>query len=300
MVSYRYMNMGMQGLRSGTSTVNPDSVFADYLMSSDKMRMDMHMLMGMYGITDKLTAMVMLHYNVVSMDMAMFDAAVHNHPGMGAGTGATHTMNTAGLGDIKLHALYAVVKKPRYQVVVSAGINIPSGSIQNKGGGDEMMYANERLPYSMQLGSGTTDILPGINYLYQGTKFTFSTQVTSVIRTGYNSVGYNLGNEFSSNSWLAYQWFPFLSSSLRVEGIAADKIAGFDPTMYYYSEPSANPYNYGGSRLNGYMGVVFQPKKGILKSQRLGAEFGMPLYQNLNGIQMSYKQTINLSWAFIF
>ena len=64
MLSYRFMDMAMLGVLSGTKKMDELDVFNLYLMNSKKMRMDMHMLMGMYGLTDRLTAMVMLNYNV--------------------------------------------------------------------------------------------------------------------------------------------------------------------------------------------------------------------------------------------
>ncbi len=300
MISYRYMGMGMKGLMSGAVSVDKESVFVNYLMAPDDMRMDMHMLMGMYGITPRLTVMAMLNYNSNSMQMSMFDASVHNHPGMGSSPGATHSMKTSGLGDTRLHVLYSLVNRASHQVVASAGVNIPTGSIQKEGGGDEMMYANKRLPYSMQLGSGTKDVLPGITYLYQQEKITFSVQATAVIRMGRNAAGYTLGNESVFGSWVAYRWLSFLSTSLRVEASDVKRIKGYDESLYYFGEPSANPYNYGGTRVNAYTGIVFQPKSGILKSQRLSFEYGMPAYQDLNGIQMKQTQTINASWSMNF
>ena len=82
MVSYRYMNMGMNGLQSGVKSISENDVFTNYIMSPSSMKMDMHMLMGMYGITDRLTAMVMLNYTTSSMDMNMFSTDGHNHAGM--------------------------------------------------------------------------------------------------------------------------------------------------------------------------------------------------------------------------
>ncbi len=299
MISYRYMNMTMDGLLSGTEKMNADAVFVNYLMVPDKMRMDMHMLMAMYGLSNKVTVMAMFHYNVLAMDMLMFDSGGgHVHPGA---TGSmNHVMKTSGISDIKLHALFALLKKQRHQLLLSGGINIPSGSIQVKGSKDEMMFPNQRYPYSMQLGSGTWDLQPGINYLYQKGKLTFSTQLNSVIRVGYNTVGYKLGDEVSANSWMAYQWHRVFGTTLRAEAAATGRMDGYDKNLYYFSEPSANPFNYGGKRINCYMGAVLQFKKGILKKQRLGFEYGVPVYQYVNGIQMSQKQSLIAAWSIAF
>lgn len=302
MLAYKYMNMDMSGILKGTETVDKTEVFNNYLMSPDKMRMDMHMLMGMYGLTDRLTLMAMLNYNKTTMNMSMFTAGGHHHGGTTTTSDSTmgHFMETSGVGDVKLSALYGLVKQPNHQLVVSAGVSVPVGSIKIQGADDDAMYPSRSYPYSMQLGSGTFDVLPSVSYLYQKDKIAFNAQMSSVIRMGYNSVGYRLGNEVSLNTWFAYQWLPFLSSSVRVEGNIADRIGGKDPSLYIYNELSANGANYGGQKVYGAIGSVLQFKKGFLKKERLSVEYALPMYQNLNGTQMksSYYLTASMSTAF--
>jgi hypothetical protein len=301
MFAYKYMIMDMKDILSGTQVVDKSSVFVNYLMSPDNMRMDMHMLMGMYGLTDKLTIMVMLNKSTMTMNMTTFTKSGHIHVGSTVGdTSGSHYMRTSGIGDIKLNVLYALVKTPSQQVVINAGLSAPTGSIQWAGASDDAMYSNRRYAYSMQLGSGTYDFLPAISYLFQRNKLTFNAQIASVIRTGYNSIGYKLGNETTVNTWLAYQWQPFLSSSVRFEGNMADKISGNDPTLYVYNELAASPSNYGGQRLSCAIGSVFKPRQGIFKNNRLAIEYALPVYQSLNGTQMKMNHTLVASWSIGF
>ena len=62
MVSYRFMQMGMGAPIQGNSAFSELSVYTNYLAYTPNMQMDMHMVMGMVGITDRLTAMVMLNF----------------------------------------------------------------------------------------------------------------------------------------------------------------------------------------------------------------------------------------------
>ena len=303
MVSYRYMNMGMNGLQSGVKSISENDVFTNYIMSPSSMQMDMHMLMGMYGITDRLTAMVMLNYTTSSMDMNMFSTDGHNHAGMdgmSTSTMSNHTMKSSGLSDSKIQFLYGLKKHKNYQVLANLGCNIPNGSIEVKGASTDMMYPLNRLPYGMQLGSGTFDLLPGITYLYQKNDLTFSVQASSVVRLGYNKVGYKLGNEAGINAWIAYTWLDNLSSSLRVEGNVTNAIQGVDTAFYAYNEPAANRLSYGGQKVMSYIGSTYQFQKGILENNRLGIEFGLPMYQNLNGIQMKQGLSFFASWSYAF
>jgi hypothetical protein len=294
MISYKYMHMGMNGLINGSQNMDKNEVFANYLMAPEHMQMDMHMLMAMYGITHKLTLMGMLGYTKTSMEMAMFSSGGHHHAGADLGSGS-HVMETSGPADIKLYALYSPLNKSHHQLVLSAGMSFPVAGTTEKGEADDMMYPDKRLPYAMQPGSGTYDVLPCVNYLYQQGKITASAQLSATIRTGHNATGYRLGNETILNGWFAYQWLNFLSSSLRVEGVQSGEISGNDPTLYIYSEPSANPANYGGKRVNCYIGSVVKLKKGFLSNTGLGIEYGVPVYQYWNGTQMKLQQSLNVS-----
>jgi hypothetical protein len=199
------------------------------------------------------------------------------------------------LGDVKLYALYSPLNKRNHQVLVSAGISIPVASTTVKGKAEDMMYPGSNLPYGMQLGSGTYDVLPCINYVYQNGKITASAQVSAVLRTGTTASGYKLGNEATLNSWVAWQWLSTLSSSLRMEGSQTGRISGNDPSLYIYNEPSANPSNYGGQKVIGYIGSALHVPKRMLSNTTLGVEYGIPVYQYWNGSQMKLQQVLNAS-----
>jgi hypothetical protein len=301
MLSYRYMNMNMGSMMNGTSKVSDDQIYQNYLMSSPAMRMDMYMLMAMYGLTNRITLMGMFTYTSFSMKMSMLPGMqMPNMPGMNMSTASMDmNMKSAGVSDIKLNIMYGIINRPHHHLLAIAGVSVPLGSTEIKGNAGSM-YPEQRIPYNMQMGSGTWDLLPGINYLYQKNRLAFSSQITSVIRTGYNAVGYKLGNEVTVNNWLAFQWSKSFSSSVRLEESVSGFIKGQDASLYSGYEPAANPNNYGGRRISGFIGTNFYFRKGILKNNRIGAEYGIPFYQNLNGPQMSIKSSLYGSWSVMF
>ena len=63
MVGYRYMNMN-EGRSHGGSTTD----FGGFMVQPTSMRMQMHMVEAMYGVTNDFTLMVMLPYKRLSMD----------------------------------------------------------------------------------------------------------------------------------------------------------------------------------------------------------------------------------------
>ncbi|MCW3086506.1 MAG: hypothetical protein JWP12_3872 [Bacteroidetes bacterium] len=304
-ISYRYMSTNASGNAAGTASVDDNYIFNNYLMAPKNMRMDMHMIMAMYGITNKLSVMAMFNYNVMTMNMSILPGTMHMH--MDGGTmvmssddNTSMRSHSSGLGDTKLYAVYSLMSKKIHHVILSAGFNLPTGSIRVKGASDDMMYSGARMPYMMQMGSGSFDFMPGVTYLLKANKFSFSTQVTTVLRPFNNALNYHLGNEYSLNVWGAYQWFPWISTSLRMEGNSVGAISGQDVSLYQVIEPDANPACYGGENINGYLGLNFYLNKGFLKNNKLSVEYGMPLYQNFNGIQLVPKSTIYAGWLISF
>jgi hypothetical protein len=290
MFSYRYMNMQMSGLMQDSHRAGSTEILKNYEASPDNMRMRMHMLMVMYGISDRLTLMSMLEYRSYYMEMQMqMGKSVHRH-----------AMSSAGLGDTKLYALYALTKKEDHELLISGGLSFPTGSTALKGERTGLMYAGSRYPYSMQAGSGSLEVLPGLSFFRQLAQISWGTQVSSVLRTGYNSIGYKLGNEAALNAWAAWQWLAVLSNSLRLEARYTEKIKGKDPELSVNPEPSANPLNYGGQRVFLYAGAALTGKKGLLRNAHLKTEYGLSLYQHLNGVQMLTKNTFFLSLSIIF
>jgi len=301
MLSYRYMNMAMQGIQQGISAISANHVYVNYLTVPVEMRMHMHMFMGMYGVSNRLTLMAMLNYNSNLMHMQMFGGGANHAHDHGASSAAEHHMNSMGIGDIKLYGIYAIINQTKHKLMLNTGVSLPTGSITMQGDADGMAsYIDKNLPYMMQLGSGTFDVLPGLTYLYHRRTSTFGAQCNANIHLGYNSVGYSLGNELSVSTWYAYRWLSFLSSSIRADFTATESIYGSDATLYYFNEPAANPNNYGGKRASFYIGSAWQPSSGKLQNWQLAAEFGMPVYQYVNGIQSPSKYFINANLNFTF
>jgi hypothetical protein len=300
MASYRFMNVNMKDNLSGSNKISDDLIYQNYLMTPRKTSMDMHMLMLMYGLSNKISIMAMVNYNSMSMNMAMLPGTMMNMPGMNMDPNTTSTTTRSShFGDTKINVLYGILNSAHNHILLSAGVSLPTGSTHIKGD-RESMYPNSRVPYSMQTGSGTVDLSPSATYLFERNSFTWGTQATSVIRTSYNSIGYKMGNELAVNSWLAYQWSRWTSNSIRLEGTTAGAIQGRDATVASILEPAANPTNYGGQKINAYLGLNFYFRNGILNNNRLAVEYGVPLYQYVNGIQSGIGNTLYVGWQVKF
>jgi len=92
MVGYHYMFMQMEDYRDGTRGLSPEEVLSGYGYPTvhERMRMEMHMLEGMYAITDQITVMAMVPYKAMAMDHL-------------TAMGHRFTQHTDGLGDGPLY-----------------------------------------------------------------------------------------------------------------------------------------------------------------------------------------------------
>ena len=296
MFSYSYMNSVLKVNMEGTSKVNDNYIFEKYIMVPKSMRMDMHMFMAMYGLTGKLSLMLMLNYQVMHMSMNMLPDSMHMmNPNQMGGSSAEMQYDTHGFSDAKTYAVYQLFSDYNHSVILDLGVSIPVGSIVKTDYNNIMIYG-QRLPYMMQLGSGTFDFSPGIIYTYIKNNFFWSTSLTSVLHPFYNKAGYKLGNALILDTWAAYHWVHRLTSTLRFSASNTGYIKGNDTHIYESVEPASDPSNYGGKTVTGLVGLNYFFTDELLKNSKIALEFGLPLFQDLNGIQLATKHSIYLTW----
>ncbi|MCX7010236.1 MAG: nitrous oxide reductase accessory protein NosL [Kiritimatiellaeota bacterium] len=287
MVNYKYMHMKQDGLRAGTSNVGLDQVGFmrgkryEYMMIPTSMTMDMHMLMVMYGVTERFTVMGMANYQVMAMDMLM---------DMGPMRRITQepTMRTEGWGDTELRGVFKIDD----HFTASLGLSLPTGDIEQDG---KMMGMNFRAPYDMQLGSGSYDLKPALTYsdLSADALWNWGAQAMYTWHTADNKDDYRLGDTVKLNGWLQRAFGP-ASTWLRLAFNNTERISGRDPEiqkLLYHADPAmpkkwaptpdADPDNYGGQRLDGALGVSLR-----YRAWSIGVEGGVPLYQYVNGLQL--------------
>ncbi|MGM0421702.1 MAG: transporter [Pseudomonadota bacterium] len=293
MTAYRYSGMQMKDHRNGTRNISTDEVLDDFMVAPLKMNMDMHMFGAMYGATDKLTLMGMLPYVQKSM------TSVNR-------MGVKFKTKTEGLSDIKLNGLYtlfesetdAVTHRTRQKLLLRLGVSLPTGSITERD--DTPAGSNQKLPYPMQLGSGTVDPLMGLTYIHKRQDWSWGAQGNLVLRIGENDQGYRLGNEISATGWVARNLNRHTSLSVRLEGKSWGDIHGEDDDLNPMMAAGARTDLRGGERVDALVGLNLTAPQGQLTGHRLAAEFGMPVYQNFDGPQLEtdYRLTLGWQWAF--
>ena len=267
MVSYRYMFMSMDGNRDGTDNISTGSL--PYMMKPVSMDMQMHMVGAMYTPMEGLTVGLMLPYKQYDMDMLMGPALTRM------------SISSEGFGDLKVNGIYRLWNSTTQQLSFNLGLSLPTGSIDEKNG------AGNRMPYSMQLGSGSYALIPGITYAGLANGWGWGAQASATVQLDENKQDYRLGEKYTASVWGLRDVCRASALSLRFKGTRQENIHGADTGLIPGAamSPLADPNLRAGPRVDALAGIDFRPQE-MLKGLRLALEGGGPIYQHLDGPQL--------------
>ena len=307
MIGLRYTRSSYSGAnRAGTRTLSDAEVFAaGYSVRGSDMVMDMVMLDVMYAPNDKLTLMVMPHWmrhtmtmvgidpgNTGMGDMAMGGMPMgdmdRGHSGMAFGQTMTHA--TQGIGDTLVSASYRLAHQPRFKAHATLGLWSPTGKVDRKNSDGTFVH------YMMQSGSGTWDIEPSVTVSGQAGMVGWGVQASYRWRTeDANKSGFAFGDKAQATAWLSYLVDDGFSLTSRLTWEHEGRIEGHYDGPHKHHTPADIQANYGGDKVLAGLGAnVALPLAGPDRPQ-LGIEAGIPVYQNLNGIQLPEDWRLSVS-----
>ena len=296
MFTYRYMYMYMDKMRNGADNLSINNVLKDFMVTPKNMTTQMHMFSAMYGLNDTVTLMAMLPY--VTKEMEHQNRA-----------GVNFTTNSSGFGDAKVGALWRLYafETPSigsHRFHLNTGISLPTGDINPT---DNTPLGNDSLlPYPMRLGSGTVDLLPGLTYAGVRNDMTWGFQALGTVRLGHNQQGYREGNRYQLNTWGAYRWAQWISTSVRFNWQQWYNIKRKDGQlqttigpMNIPLVPTADPDRQAGKRLDimGGVNMLFPEFMGL--ENHLNVEAGVPVYQDLDGPQLRQAWSFWAGWQIV-
>jgi len=313
MLSYRYMRMAMEGSRIGTDPVSveeivttvPNRFFGQPMQPPTlrvvpiEMTMNMHMGGVMYAPADWLTLMGMGGVVTKDMDHVTFQG------GMGTTQLGGFTTEVRGVSDTQVSGLVRLFDRDAggvsHHAHLNAGFSIPTGSITRT---DDILTPmgarpSPRLPYPMQIGSGTFDLMPGLTYTGKTEALSWGGQFMATLRAGDNDEGYALGDVYAATAWGAFGPSPWWSVSGRAAFRAQGAIDGIDLSIAAPVQ-TADPDNQGGDRLDLGVGVNFAGQTGLLEGHRIALEVMYPVYQNLNGPPLETDLPFTVGWQRTF
>jgi len=294
MFTYKYMRMFMEGNRDGTNNLSKSDVLRDFFVTPTEMTTQSHMFSFMYGLNQTVTLTAMIPYVLKKMDHV-------------TRTGVKFTTRSSGFGDIRLGSLvrlyaFEAPSIGSHRFHFNAAVGLPTGDIKAT---HATPLGVTRLPYPMQLGSGTVDLFPGLTYAGGLNDVSWGLQAIGTIRLGDNNQGYALGDEYEVSAYGAYRWAEWISNSLRFKWKDWANYEGRDPNISRTNPmgvplvPTAETNRRGGERLDLLAGIniLFPEVMGL--ENHLGVEIGVPIYQKLDGPQLESDYTFFVGWQII-
>lgn len=288
MISYRVMYMEMEDNRNGTDRLSTSQVHSQFAVAPLRMEMEMHMLGAMYAPNDDVTLSIMVPYLRNSM----------NH--LTAGNVQFETVGE-GIGDVSIGGIFNLASKHiegnnpiQHRLLSSLNISLPTGKDDIRDHG-AMPSTTMKLPYAMQVGSGTYNLMPGITYLGQQVNgnYSWGAQAMATIHTSTNDEGYRRGDKLQLTSWLARLLSENTSGSIRLTAQSWDGIEGQDNELNPAMVQTANPALLSGKRADLSLGLnVKVPGTG----HRFAIEVGKPVWQDLDGPQLETDMLVTAGW----
>ncbi len=192
------------------------------------------------------------------------------------------TFTTRGVGDAVLLAKYVLIPGTVFHqrlLSIGAGPKIPTGGFQRRSDGVV-------IPYDMQPGTGAWDAIVWVNFTQGFRPLPLQTFLNLAYRaTGVNRSGFEFGNEFLGTSGISYTKPRSLGISLllKVRHVTPDRRNG------------AAIANTGG------FWISMKPALHLNLSESVTLLLGgqLPLYRQLNGLQLSTSYRLSLSTSVI-
>lgn len=283
MVGYKFMNMEMAGNRDGENNLTPAEVLQGFPVTPLDMTVQMHMFEVMYGLTDRVTLMAMVPYLHKEMDHL-------------TRSGVNFTTETEGVGDVGLMAHVVLSHSGPHWWILTPGVTVPTGSIDERGA--TPAGPNQKLPYPMQLGSGSIDVVSALHYFYQKPQLVVGVHAKVVFSTGENDDDYQVGDRFHLAAFAARKITDAFSISGRLAGRSVDNYSGADPELNPMVVHTADVSRRGGERIDAALGLnfYFTGGRGDGSAHRFLVEAAVPVFQDLDGPQLETDLNLTVSW----
>jgi hypothetical protein len=287
MAGYRRRWTAMNGTRDGEDIVNELTVLDSYPVAPRSMLMAMDQFSLMWAPVDFVTLMGMagiMHSRMESLSR----------------NGQLFTTSATGFGDTRVTTLWRLLRWAHQQAHANVGLSFPTGAIRRRD--RTPAAANGVLPYAMQPGSGSYELLPGLTYVGQSSDFSWGAQAIADFRLGKNERDWRRGHAQTTTAWFAYCFSDWMSASARVAYDYQADISGADAALNASMTPTADPSRQAAHRITTLMGANLYVPSGPLKDLRLAVEGGFVPWQWLDGpeLQTATVFTLGVQYAFSY
>lgn len=309
MVSLRHMDMSMSGNLNGSNDIADSAVLnianshatpGQLRVVPQKMDMKMTMLGAMYAPSDTVTLMLMAMHMENTMTLKTYHAM--NKTLLGS-----FKSQSEGAGDTTVGALIHGGDTASGKWHYGVALSLPTGSIKQTGTvltPMNMTQAGKRLPYPMQLGSGSYDLKPSLTYNgdwgnANWGRWRVGAQASAVLRLNDNNADYRLGDKAELQGWAMRRVADWLSASVRFDVSHQGKIDGQDTNITLPVQTAQTNFS-GGTFANLSLGLNLIGQSGALANHRLAIEWVSPVHQDVHGVQMKRDDTLMIGWQKAF
>ncbi|MBK8555713.1 MAG: hypothetical protein IPL65_08070 [Lewinellaceae bacterium] len=202
--------------------------------------------------------------------------------------GEGSTANTSGFGDVAIMASYVLLQSDAHpqhrwqqQLLLSGGLKMPTGPSRLMDGSGLV------LPAGLQPGTGSWDMLTGVNYTIRQGAWALNTDILARFNTASQNA-YRFGNRLSASTRLFY-WQKTGKSTLLPHTGALLELANRDV------DPAGLTEATGGYAVWGSLGADW-----IYGHFALGANYLIPIHQYLGTGRTESRQRWNLSINYLF
>ena len=278
-LGYRYFEEKFRGTLVGTAELTSEEVLDFFTVATPTYDRAVHEVELRFGVTDWVT----LEGSIPFLRNDMLKE-----------TNLAFFQTTSDvLGDVSVRGLFRLLEMDEYRLSLTLGGTVPTGKLGKSG---PTATGTGVLPFAMQGGSGSPDILAGGTFQVQNDVASVGIQFNSVIRFMDNRADYRLGNRYDVSVWGAYNLSDWLSFSMRGFFEHWDRIEGFESRTNGAEDPLANSFAQGGERVVIPFGFNLFLREGNAAGHRLSVELYYTVHEDLNGPQPSMDRTLVLSW----
>ena len=257
---YNYVRVVFDGYRDGTTDISLDDLRGPprggtFPVLPTRIVQEAHVFQIGYDLPGRTSVAFSVPYVRQSTD----------HVSVVPGYAAFNIMSD-GIGDVSATFAHRLMQRPGRYASWTIGASLPSGSIDQEGDTPRNTgQPVEQLPYTMQLGSGTYDLILGATYVASAgpvaRPIAYSAQIFGKIRTGSNARDYSLGDLWLVSLDSSVRPVPWIEPTVGVRAQFWGEIDGADTSLQLgpgvYPAPVTNPALFGGKKVNLMAGARF-------------------------------------------
>jgi hypothetical protein len=282
---YDYLNQNQ--LRSGTGTITPQA--ASQIVNNgdsqevEKFTKNNYLTLGMdYSASPNWGINIQAPY-INRTHSTLGTASDGITPGPGGGQYDSQTSN---LGDIKVIGRYQGFT-PQHNFGLLFGMKLPTGSYTQTGTStDPTAPGPVPIDRGLQPGTGTTDAILGAYYADTLNK-NWDYFAQGLYQAAFNSASdYRPGNGLNLNLGMRYMGFSSIMPQLQLNARHVERDTG----------ANADTVSTGGTLVYLSPGIVVP----VSKQVSLYSFVQLPVYQNVNGVQLAPRYTASIGMSFTF